>query len=300
MTTDGSGPASVIATSPTNSRAFVSPSWSPSGDELADDQHRVGPSGIQMNLQFMKPDGTGVRTLTPGGNPRPLLDRDRMDGRRRGTPGDWRRQLETDPAHSNVRRPRGAGDQRRPRLFGSLVFPGVRRHCDRADHAARVDLDRAGGSSGTGPGGAKPARRARRRCGPVVAERLRARVQPDGEQPLDAMDDAGGWHRSAPTGAGIPAIANNPRADRAGRAVVFEGIREVGALPEVYRLTFPDGRVTQVTRENGAMAGSSPTGARCTSGGPRNHKRRSCGRLRTVVPRRGSSKRRDPRLFAVA
>ena len=92
---------------------------------------------------------------------------------------------------------------------------------------------------------------------------------------------------------GSLAIATNPRADRAGRAVVFEGIREVGILPEVYQLTFPDGRVTQLTRENGANAGRSANGRTVTSGGPpKSHKRRSCGRLRTVVPRRGSSKRR--------
>lgn len=39
--------------------------------------------------------------------------------------------------------------------------------------------------------------------------------------------------------------------------MLFLGIREVGALPEVYRLSLPDGRVTQVTRENGATNGSS-------------------------------------------
>jgi Tol biopolymer transport system component len=59
---------------------------------------------------------------------------------------------------------------------------------------------------------------------------------------------------------GSLAIATDPRADRAGRAIVFQGIREVGSLPEVYQLTFPDGRVTQLTRENGANAGRSANG----------------------------------------
>ena len=60
---------------------------------------------------------------------------------------------------------------------------------------------------------------------------------------------------------GSLAIATDPSASRDGRTVIFDGIRETGALPEVYRLTLPDGRVTQVTRENGAMAGTlSPDG----------------------------------------
>jgi Tol biopolymer transport system component len=69
--------------------------------------------------------------------------------------------------------------------------------------------------------------------------------------------DGTGARQLAP---GFLAIATDPRADRDGRTVVFNGIREVGSLPAVYQVSFPDGRVTQVTRENGANAGRSSDG----------------------------------------
>ena len=94
----------------------------------------------------------------------------------------------------------------------------------------------------------------------------------------------------------------NPRADRGGRTVIFNGIREPGALPEVYRLTFPDGRVAQVTRANGAMAreffrrGAVPPAVRHqdTAGGDPADGR---GRCSGGAGLRGAD---DPRLLAVA
>jgi Tol biopolymer transport system component len=50
-------------------------------------------------------------------------------------------------------------------------------------------------------------------------------------------------------------ISLNPIASGDGRTVLFDSDRETPNTPEVYRLTLPDGRVTRVTRENGAYYG---------------------------------------------
>jgi Tol biopolymer transport system component len=51
-------------------------------------------------------------------------------------------------------------------------------------------------------------------------------------------------------------VAMQPRASRDGQTVLFEGLRQPGDFPEIFRLTLPDGRVTQVTREKGAVNGT--------------------------------------------
>ena len=260
MATDGSGPASVIATSTTTSRAFVSPSWSPSGDELAMINIEVVPAGIQMNLQFMKPDGTGARTLTPGGNPRPMLDEIAWTA---GTDallatggGSSRQILLIRTADGHVEQVTNDGHD-----YSALSFsPG-------SGAIATVQTTQLG-SIWIGPADR-----------PEQAREVPSRLgELDGFAGLSWLNDrelvfnrtVGNlstlWTMQADgTGArqlaqGSLAIATDPRADRAGRAVVFQGIREVGILPEVYQLTFPDGRVTQLTRENGANAGRSANG----------------------------------------
>ena len=261
MTTDGSAPASVIATSPTASQAFVSPSWSPSGDELAWINTEVDPRGIQMTLQFMKPDGTGARTLTPSGNPRPFLDQIA-----------W-------TASDEALLATGGGSSRQILLIRTSDGHVERVTNDVHDYSA-LSFSPGSGAIATvqttqlGSIWIGPAHR------PEEAREVPSRLgELDGAEGLSWLNDrelvfnrtvsnlSTLWTMQAEGGGarqlaqGPLAIATNPRADRSGRTVIFNGIREPGALPEVYRLTLPDGRVTQVTRENGAMAGSSSDGS---------------------------------------
>ena len=248
-----------------------------------------------MTLQFMKPDGTGVRTLTPSGNPRPFLDQiawTASDEALLATGGGSSRQ---NPAHSNVRRPRGTGDERRPRLLGSLVFPGVRRHRDRADHATRVDLDWAGASSGRGPGGAKPARRVDGAEGlswlndcELVFNRTVSNLST-----LWTMQADGGGARQLAQGS--LAIATDPRADRGGRH---------GVVQRHPRGRGPPGSLSADLARRPRHAGHARERCDGREFFRRGHgvlpavrhqdttRRRSCGWPRTVLPRRGSSKRR--------
>jgi eukaryotic-like serine/threonine-protein kinase len=260
MTTDGSAPVSVIATSPTASQAFVSPSWSPSGDELAWINIETDPRGIQMTLQFMKPDSTGARTLTPSGNPRPFLDQIA-----------W-------TASDDALLATGGGSSRQILLIRTSDGHVERVTNDVHDYSA-LSFSPGSGAIATvqtmqlGSIWIGPADR------PEEAREVPSRLgELDGYDGLSWLNDrelvfnrtvsnlSTLWTMQAEGGGarqlaqGSLAIATNPRADRSGRTVIFNGIREAGNLPQVYRLTLPDGRVTQVTRENGARAGSSSDG----------------------------------------
>ena len=159
MNTDGTGTASVIATRPRASPGIRLAVVVAVG-------RRTG-RGRGRDRSARDPDDHSVhearrhraRTLTPCGNPRPFLDQiawTASDEALLATGGGSSSQILLD---SDVRRPRGTDYERRPRLLRSLLLPGVRHHRHRADHAARVDLDWAGGSPGRRPGAAKPARR---------------------------------------------------------------------------------------------------------------------------------------------
>jgi Tol biopolymer transport system component len=267
MATDGSVPASVIATkpellasNPTVSQAFGSPSWSPSGDELAMIDTEIGPAGIQMNLRLMRPDGTGARTVTPGGNPRPFLDQiawTTTDEALLATGGRSSRQILL------IRTSDGHVEQvtNDSHDYSALSFsPG-------SGAIATVQTTQLG-SIWVGP--------AER---PEEAREVPGRLgELDGLAGLSWLNDrelvftrtvsnlSTLWTMQADgTGArqlakGSLASVADPRADRDGRTVVFPGIREVGSLPEVYQLTVPDGRVTQVTRGNRPDAGRSVDG----------------------------------------
>jgi hypothetical protein len=210
-----------------------------------------------MTLQFMKPDGTGSRTLTPGGNPRPLLDQiawTRSDQALLATGGGSSRQIML------IRTSDGHVERVTNDVHDYLGLSFSRG----AGAIATVQITRLGSIWIAPADRPEEAREVPGRLGELAGfqglswlndrELVFSRTVSNLSTLWTMQTDGSGARQLAQ---GSLAIATSPSADREGRAVLFDGIREVGILPEVYRVTFPDGRVTQVTRENGASDGRS-------------------------------------------
>ena len=255
MSADGSGTPSVIATRP-KSDSLRQPSWSPSGEELAVLATEAVAGGFKTVIQFMRPDGTGMRTVTPSGTPTPqLLDLEwtassdalvSMGGAAgegiqllliRASDGhvQWLTNDVTGYDGLSVSRGSGVIATVQHTMMGSIwVGPAARPEEAKELPGRLTDGD---GFSGLA----------------WVNERELVFAR---DSKLWMMNDDGTGARRLTE----RSLSFFPRVSRNGRVVLFMDIREAGALPEVGRLTLPDGRLASVPNVNGRDAAPSPDG----------------------------------------
>jgi len=256
MSADGSGTPSVIASRPKSNLPLRQLSWSPSGEELAMLATESVAGGFKTVIQFMKPDGTGMRTVTPSATPAPqLLDLEwtassdallSMGGAAGGAiqlllirASDGHVQWLTNDVtgYDGLSFSRGSGviaTVQHTSMGSMWIGPAARPEEAKEVPGRLTDGD---GFSGLA----------------WVNERELVFTR---DSKLWMMNDDGTGARRLTE----RSLSYFPRVSRNGPLVLFMTIREAGALPEVGRLTLPDGRVTSVPGVNGRDGTPSPDG----------------------------------------
>jgi serine/threonine protein kinase/Tol biopolymer transport system component len=252
--------ASVIGTRPAGVVGFETPVWSPSGSHLAVLLPEVVKDGFQTHIQIMKPDGSDARTLTAAATP--LL-------------GDlqWATDEDAFIATGHV---------------GGLTSPLQVLRIDASDGSVdRITKDvnsYFGLSFSRGSGAIATVQRAslgsiwiapadRPEEGKEIPSRL---SEDDGGSGVAWLNDRqlvftrvtdvpSLWMTTDDGGARRlteGALSIFPSSSRDGQTVVFISNRDSGAMPQLYRLTLPDGRVTRLAVDtSGAISASvSPDG----------------------------------------
>jgi Tol biopolymer transport system component len=251
----------VIGTRPGGIAGYVTPVWSPSGSHLAVLLPEVLNDGLQTHIQIMKPDGSEARTLTAKATP--LL-------------GDlqWATDEEALIATGHIG---GIGSPMQLLLIDASDG-SVERITKDVNSYRGLSFSRASSSIAT----IQQARLGSIWVGPVDrpedATELPSRLTEDdggfglawlnnGQLVFTRVTDFPSLWMSNDDGTGARrltegALSVHPSASRDGQIVVFGSNRDTGAIPELYRLTISNGRITRLGRDTaGAFSASlSPDG----------------------------------------
>jgi eukaryotic-like serine/threonine-protein kinase len=256
MNADGTGTASVIASRPKTTPGYATPSWSPSGRQLAVLVADHAAKGFQTTIQIMRPDGTDVRTLTPSGTPllngiawattdealvaavantgaimsasQLMLIRasDGQVDRITTDVNNYSSAFTVSPASGTIATIQTVS-------LGSIWIGPVDRPADARELPSR--LSETSGNFGVS----------------WLNDRELVFTRTTDVPSLWIMnDDGSGARRLTEDRVGL-----DPRASRNGGPVLFTGFPESGTLPDIYQLNVVDGRVARVTREGNATGG---------------------------------------------